>query len=259
MSKAKKRLLILFSLFSLSFVMMAFQHNRRPFSFFEVLSYPFHALSKITSSVDLKVKTAKEALEENTRLKKELTAFLLERQKYNEVIQENKRLKDLLSLKEHELRYLTAAKVIARGYDKVLNTIILDKGGNNGLQKGMAVITTRGLVGKVYFVKNDFAEVLLLRDSNFSVAVRLQNNRREGVVSGTGYDNCVLKYISPEENVEKGEVIVTSGLDGIFPPGLPVGTVVKVKKEGVEFFQQIEIMPFQSDAKLEEVVILKQE
>jgi len=259
MSKAKKRLLILFSLFSLSFVMMAFQHNRRPFSFFEVLSYPFHALSKITSSVDLKVKTAKEALEENTRLKKELTAFLLERQKYNEVIQENKRLKDLLSLKEHELRYLTAAKVIARGYDKVLNTIILDKGGNNGLQKGMAVITTRGLVGKVYFVKKDFAEVLLLRDSNFSVAVRLQNNRREGVVSGTGYDNCVLKYISPEENVEKGEVIVTSGLDGIFPPGLPVGTVVKVKKEGVEFFQQIEIMPFQSDAKLEEVVILKQE
>lgn len=259
MSKAKKRLLILFSLFSLSFVMMAFQHDRRPFSFFEVLSYPFHAFNKITSSVDLKVKTAQEALEENTRLRKEVAAFLLERQKYNEVIQENRRLKDLLSLKEHELRYLTAAKVIARGYDKVLNTIILDKGGNNGLQKGMAVITTRGLVGKVHSVRNDFAEVLLLRDSNFSVAVRLQNNRREGVVSGTGYDNCVLKYISPEENVEKGEVIVTSGLDGIFPPGLPVGTVVKVKKEGVEFFQQIEITPFQSDAKLEEVVILRQE
>ena len=59
--------------------------------------------------------------------------------------------------------------------------------------------------------------------------------------------------------MEKGEVIVTSGLDGIFSPGLPVGIVGKVKKEGVEFFQQIEIIPFQSDAKLEEVVILKQE
>jgi len=259
MSKAKKRLIILFSLFSIAFIMMAFQHNRKSFSFFDVLSYPFHALSKITSSVNLNVKTVKEALEENTRLRKDLTALLLERQRYNEFIQENKRLKALLSLKEHEHRYLTAAKVISRGYDKVLNTIILDKGGNSGIEKGMAVITTKGLVGKVHSVKNDFAEVLLLRDSNFSVAVRLQNGRREGVVAGTGYDNCVLKYISPEENVEKGEVIVTSGLDGIFPPGLPVGIVAKVKKEGVEFFQQIEIMPFQSDAKLEEVVILKQE
>jgi len=259
MSTAKKRLLILFSLFFVSFTMMTFQHNRKSFSFFEVLSYPFHALNKITSSVNLNVKTAKEALEENARLKKELTALLLERQRYNEFIQENKRLKDLLSLKEHERRYLTTAKVISRGYDRILNTVIIDKGRDVGLEKGMAVITTKGLVGKIHTVKNDFAEVLLLRDSNFSVAVRLQNGRREGVVSGTGYDHCVLKYIPPEENVEKGEVIVTSGLDGIFSPGLPVGIVGKVKKEGVEFFQQIEIIPFQSDAKLEEVVILKQD
>ena len=259
MSKAKKRLIILLSLFSIAFIMMAFQHNRESRSFFDIVSYPFHALNKITSSVNLNVKTAKEALEENKRLRKQLNALLLERQAYNEFIQENKRLKDLLSLKQHELRYLTAAKVIARGYDKVLNTIILDKGRNNGIEKGMAVITTRGLVGKVHTVNNDFAEVLLLRDSNFSAAVRLQKSRREGVAAGTGYDNSILKYISPEETVEKGEVIITSGLDGIFPPGLPVGVVAKIKKEGVEFFQQIEILPFQSDAKLEEVVILKQE
>ncbi len=123
----------------------------------------------------------------------------------------------------------------------------------------MAVITPQGLVGKIYSVHDYYSEVLLLKDSNFSVAVRLQNSRREGVISGTGNDYCLLKYVPPEENVEIGEVVITSGFDGIFPEGLPVGVVSKVKKEGIEFFQYIEVRPFQSSEKTEDVIVMKRE
>lgn len=256
MSKGKKRLVILLSLFSVALVLMTYQH-RKPFSFLEALTYPYYSFNKMTSSINLNFNAVRNAFEENKRLKSELTRLMVERQRFGEFMQENKRLKESLSLKEHEPKYITTAKVIARGYDRLLNTIVLDKGRESGIEKGMAVITGKGLAGKIYSVKEGFSEVLLLKDSNFSVAVRLQNSRREGVVSGTGYESCSLKYIPPEENVEKGEVVISSGLDGIFPPGLPVGVVGRIKKEGVEFFQHIDVLPFQSDSKLEEVVILK--
>lgn len=255
MSKGRKRLVILVSLICPALVLMTLQHDGRSFSFLQGLTRPFYFFNNAATSVCSNIRAARDTFEENKRLKSETGRLLLERQRFGELVQENKRLKDLLSLKEHEPRYVAGAKAVTRGYDRLLNTVIIDKGAGSGIEKGMAVITTRGLAGKIHAVKNDFSEVLLLRDPNFSVGVRLQNSRREGVVSGTGRDTCTLKYIPPEENVEQGEAVVTSGLDGIFPPGLPVGTVSGIKKEGVEFFQQIDVVPFQPDSKLEEVVI----
>lgn len=259
MSKGKKRSAVLLALFIITILLMTSQHGRKSFPLLEVFSYPFYFLNKITSSLTSSFKDTWNSAEENKTLKKEVTQLLYERQQYAEIILENRRLKELLSLKEHERRYVTSAKIVSRGYDRFLNTIIIDKGTASGIEKGMAVITTKGLVGKVYSAKGDFSDILLLRDTNFSVAVRLQNSRREGVVSGTGNERCTLKYIPPEENVEKGELVFTSGIDGIFPAGLPVGVVHSVKKEGVEFFQQIEVLPFQSDSKLDEIVILRKE
>lgn len=256
MSKGKKRIIILFLLSLIALILITYHHNRRPSALFRILSYPYDVLNKLTSNVILTVHETIDTFDENKRLKKELTAALLEKQRYAEIVQENKRLKELLSFKEHRHNYVTAAKVIARGYDRLLNTMILDKGKDSGIKKDMAVITTKGLVGKIYSVKDNFSEVLLLRDPNFSVAVRLQTSRHEGVISGTGHKYSALKYIPPEETIEKGETAVTSGLDGIFPPGLPVGVVTSVTKEGIEFFQDIKIMPFQTDATIEEVIIL---
>ncbi|MBZ0157110.1 MAG: rod shape-determining protein MreC [Alphaproteobacteria bacterium] len=257
MSKGKKRLIILASLLFLSLAAMSYQRDGKPPSFFEVLSYPYYLLNEVTSEVSTTLSQARRTFEENKRLRRDMTQLLLERQKYREIIEENKRLKELLSLKEQDPRFMVAAEVIARGYDSLLNTVILDKGRRSGIEKGMAVVTTKGLVGKVYAVREDFSDVLLLKDVNFSAAVRLQNSRHEGILSGTGYGYCVLKYIPPEEAVAQGEVVVTSGLDGLFPPGLPVGVVGRVRKEKIEFFQYIEVVPFQSSGKLEEVVILK--
>ncbi len=258
MSKGKKRLLILFVLVSATLTLMSYQHDKRVFSFLNMVSHPYYALNEFTSNLGLTINRIRHAFEENNLLRKEVNQLLVEKQQYQEFILENERLKALLSLKEQEPRYVAAARVIGRGSDKLLNIAVLDKGGKSGIEKGMAVMTPLGLVGKVYSVRDSYSEVLLLNDSNFSVAVRLQNSRQVGVVSGTGDGYCLLKYVPPEENVEKGEVVITSGFDGIFPEGLPVGIVSKVKKEGIEFFQYIEVRPFQSSAKIEEVLVLKQ-
>lgn len=261
MSKGKKRFIILFLLSLTAILLATYQHKKTSVSiqqlpFREVMSYPFDMLNSLTSTVKIRLYEVVYAIDENKRLKRELTAALLENQRHIEILQENKRLKELLLLKEYMPNYVATAKVIAKGYDRLLHTIVLDKGRKSGIKKDMAVITTKGIVGKIYSVRDDFSEVLLLRDPNFSVAVRLQNSRQEGVISGIGYQYCILKYIPPEEAVEKNDIAVTSGLDGIFPPGLHVGVVSNVKKQGVEFFQYIQIQPLQSDTKLEEVVIL---
>jgi rod shape-determining protein MreC len=256
MSKGKKRFIILISLSLIALTIMTYQRDRKPFSFLKSLSYPYDLFNKVTANITTNFKGILSAFETNKILKKKLEETLLDRQAYDELIHENKRLKELLALKSQRPDYVTTAKVVGRGYDRLLNTLVLDKGRSSGIQKDMAVITANGLVGKIYSVKNNFSEVLLLKDQNFSVAVRLQKSRWEGVLSGTGRKYCLLKYIPPEETVENGEVVITSGLDGNYPPGVPVGVVTNVKKEGVEFFQFIEILPFQSDTKIEEVVIL---
>jgi rod shape-determining protein MreC len=194
--------------------------------------------------------------EENLRLKAELDKLLRERQKYEEAFLENKRLKEILSLKEKEHRYVTSARVIARGPDQWSNTFVLDKGLPAGIQKDMTAITTKGLVGKISEVSNSYSYLLLLTDINFSATVRLQERRMEGIISGTGLRKCQLKYIPYDEEVKKGDVLITSGLDSLFPKGIPVGYVSKVDKKGSGLFQNIEVTPFVNNRSIEEVAII---
>jgi rod shape-determining protein MreC len=194
--------------------------------------------------------------EENLRLKAELDKLLRERQKYEEAFLENKRLKEILLLKEKEHRYVTVARVIARGPDQWSNTFVLDKGLPAGIQKDMTAITTKGLVGKISEVSNSYSYLLLLTDINFSATVRLQEGRMEGIISGTGLRKCQLKYIPYDEEVKKGDVLITSGLDSLFPKGIPVGYVSKVDKKGSGIFQNIEVTPFVNNRTIEEVAII---
>ena len=220
------------------------------------LSYPYDTLSSIISSLSDGISGVINAAEENNRLKAELQTTLAERQRYGEIVKENQRLHELLSLKQQVQGGGIAAHVVGRGYDKFINTLVIDKGSNDGINKDMPAITSQGLAGKVYTVRKDYSDIMLLRDPNFSVAVRLQESRHEGVVTGTGQRYCILKYVPTENPVKEGEIVLTSGLDGIFPEGLPLGRVTKVLTEGVEFFQYIEVVPFQASGKIEEVLVV---
>ncbi len=258
MTRGKRRLLIFLALSLISLVVMTFQYDASASRPFRLLAYPFDLLNRLSAGIVDTVGEWVSAFEENKRLKDELTRALTENRNHREVFEENKRLRELLALKEQAHAHTAAAKVVARGYDRFLNTLVLDEGEDAGIAKGMAVITVKGLAGKIHSVREHFSEVLLLRDPNFSAAVRLQEGRAEGILAGTGEDYCLLKYIPTELKVKEGEVVVTSGLDGIFPAGIPVGVVSAVQEGGAGFFQEIHITPFQRGSTIEEVLVLRQ-
>lgn len=256
----KKRLLLfLFIIISLS--VMTYQSNREhllPFKFFtNILNSVHNVKNSIKNSVSSPFRRMLLREEENIRLKAELSQLLREQQQYREVLQENKRLRELLSLKESEHRYVSAARIIAKSTDQWSNTLMLDKGTSSGIAKDMIAITDKGLAGKISGVSASYAYLLLLTDINFSAAARLQESRVEGVLSGTGFRKCKLKYVPAEEEVKIGDIVITSGLDALFPQGIPLGYVTKVNKKGIGMFQDIEVLPFVDSAKLEEVVIIK--
>lgn len=257
MLRARKRLLIVAVLVLAAFVLIPVSRNKDGIPpALKPLSYPYDTLSSIISSLSGGISGIMNAAEQNRRLKAELQGTLPERQRYGEIIKENQRLHELLSLKQQVQGGGIAAHVVGRGYDKFINTLVIDKGSNEGINKDMTAITPHGLAGKVYAVRKDYSDIMLLRDPNFSVAVRLQESRHEGVLTGTGQRYCILKYVPTENPVKEGEIVITSGLDGIFPQGLPVGRVTKVRTEGVEFFQYIEVVPFQASGKIEEVLVV---
>jgi rod shape-determining protein MreC len=255
----KKLLLFLFIIISLS--LMTYQSNRKPLLPLKALSNTLNVFYDIKNSTRDYIKAPFKRMlireEENIRLKEELSRVLRERQEYREVFLENERLRELLALKEKEHDYVTSARIIARSTDQWSNTVILDKGLADGVMKDMIAVTEKGLVGKIASSSQSYSYLLLLADINFSAAARLQESRTEGVISGTGFRKCQLKYIPDEEEVKKGNIVITSGLDSFFPEGIPVGYVSKVDKKAFGFFQDIEVRPFVDNAKIEIVAIIK--
>jgi rod shape-determining protein MreC len=195
--------------------------------------------------------------EENKLLRKQIDDLLLERAGYQEAVLENRRLNDLLQLRENRPGYITAARVLSRGTDRWANVFVLGKGKSNGVSKDMSAITSDGLAGKIFDVTGSYSKLLLVTDINFSAAVRLQESRKEGILSGTGGRKAVLKYIPGEEEVRVGDIVITSGFDSLFPRGIPVGFVSKVDKEAGGHFQYIEINPYVDSSRIEEVLIIQ--
>jgi rod shape-determining protein MreC len=196
--------------------------------------------------------------EENEKLQRQMNELLREKEAYQEALLENRRLEDLLGLKGHSKNFIATARVISRGPDYMKGLLILDQGRDDGILKDMVAVTPNGLAGKIGKVSNSFSNLLLVTNIDFSAAVRIKSSRREGIISGTGSGKCILKYIPLEESVQHGDIIITSGLDSLFPKGIPVGYVSSINRiEKGGHFQDIEVIPFQSDSEIEEVLIVK--
>lgn len=254
----KQLLLLLFILMALG--VMTYQSNRFPFVPFKFLTGALNTFYEAKESAREFLSSPFRRMllreEENIRLKTELSQLRTEQQTWQETLRENEKLRAILALKGQEQRYVTAARVVARGTDQWTNTFILDKGSKDGIKKDMVAVTDRGLVGKIVDVSPSFAYLLLMTDITFSAAARLQESRVEGILSGTGFRTCQLKYIPYDEEVKQGAVIVTSGLDSLFPAGIPLGYIAKVSKRESGLFQYIEVVPFVENSKTEVVAII---
>ncbi|MBF0464416.1 MAG: rod shape-determining protein MreC [Nitrospirae bacterium] len=261
MLKKHHTLFLIYVFFLIS--LMTYQSFRGPFQPILCLRYPLFLVNDVIDtaiSIIRKPFVLLFTIEgENVRLKSELNRLLLKEQQYDEAINQNKRLSALLLLKGETINYVSAARVIARQPNKWYHQIILDSGTKAGIKKDMAIRTDKGLIGKIISTESNYSTVQLLTDVYSSVAVRLEDNRTEAVLSGTGSELCLLKYIPVSEDVKAGESLVTSGTDNLFPAGIPVGRVLSVERVTSGMFHEIKVELFAQPTKVEEVIIVSRE
>lgn len=197
------------------------------------------------------------AVEENHRLKSELARANEIQNRYEELELENARLKKFVNFTQSVPATYVAAQVIARDPSPWFKTIMIDKGGSDGLEKGAPVVVSEGIVGKVIEVAAGYSRVLLITDRNCAVDALVQNSRVRGMVKGSNKATCSFVYALRKDEVKPGEMIVSSGLDQVFPKGLKIGRVLDVKKVHSQLFQDIIIQTSVDFDRLEEVLVYK--
>lgn len=149
-----------------------------------------------------------------------------------------------------------AASVIGRDPSPFLHYIIIDSGSNDGIQRGMPVVTNEGLAGRIDAVISDAARVQLITDPASSVNVTLRNAATDALAVGSVTGDIELQQISQDVSVEQGDIILTSGLGGGFPADLIVGQVVNVRKLPAELFQQATVQPAVDFSRLQIVLVI---
>ncbi|MGA7870808.1 MAG: rod shape-determining protein MreC [Candidatus Binatus sp.] len=196
--------------------------------------------------------------EENGHLRDELARVKSDQARLAELEAENQHLGELLELKDALGAKAVAANVIGSDATGLSRTLILASGTSDGLRPGMAVLANQGVVGKIIAVSLHASRVLLIDDHNSALDGFDQRTRARGIVAGLVDDGLILKYADRSQDIRAGDTVVTSGLDGIFPRGLLVGTVQSVRREGPGLFLGVRITPAVDFRELEQVLILTQ-
>ncbi len=193
---------------------------------------------------------------ENAELRAENVRLLGERDNWRDAVLENIRLRRLLGFRDRpEFDYL-AAEVIARNPALNLASLLLDKGMEDGVHVGQAVITAEGLAGVVHHAGKGSAVVQLATDRNFAASVRVERSRVDGILRWKQGETLRVDGVARNLDVKKGDRIVTSGLGGVIPGGIPVGLVTHVARSREELFLQVDVDPYVSFARLEEVFVV---
>lgn len=200
-----------------------------------------------------------EVRKENKKLRESVTILNARLLAAGEASLANERLQKLLQLKNSLHAPALAASVIGEDGSPWFKTIVIDRGSVDGLKEGMPVLANDGVVGQLVKVAAGSSRVLLLTDHISGIAAIVQRSRARGVVKGTGGDRCALDFTLHEEDVKVGDTVITSGIGGIFPKGLPVGEVTMVKKGEYGIFQTVEIRPKVNISQLEEVLVILQD
>jgi rod shape-determining protein MreC len=194
--------------------------------------------------------------DENIALKKRVSTLSIDSQLLQEQADENKRLRDLLVFRKKFEHTMLPAEIIGRDPSGWFKTILIDKGSKDGIAKDTGVITPDGVVGRVIEVGLNSAKVLLLSDVNCYVDAVVKRTRTHGMVVGRGENMCTLAYMLKTEDVALGDVIISSGINTIYPRGIIIGTVTKINRDRSGFFQSIEVQPAVDFSKLHEVLIV---
>ena len=205
----------------------------------------------------------RETYAENRRLREEVRALQTELQQRSFKAQEAVRLRELLELRQSVPLDTLAAQVVGRDGVPWFRTLTLDKGDKDGVRLDAAVISATGVVGRVFAVGPHAARVQILLDRESGTAALVERSRVSGVVSGqvsgpeTGSEDLMLKYVSERADVAVGDLVVTSGLERIYPKGLVIGRV-RFVGQVTGLFREVRVEPSARFERLEEVLVVRQ-
>nr|WP_304358223.1 rod shape-determining protein MreC [Clostridium paraputrificum] len=200
--------------------------------------------------------------DENKELKKENDKLKAEIDEYSKLKEENERLQKVLNFKDEKNNYdYIGTNIIGISGDSILNGYIVDRGKDDGIEKGMVVISADGLVGQVSSVGKNWAIVQCMVNENVKVAVMVDSTRENtGILQGYKdyFNNNLAKVLNlpMDSEVKEGDVIVTSGLGGYYPKEIKIGEVVSVEEDRVKVMKSAIVKPYVDFNKIEELFIV---
>jgi rod shape-determining protein MreC len=193
---------------------------------------------------------------QNDQLKLEVQRLINKKNQLIEHLARQKRLTKLMAYEDDWKTKTLVASVIGRGATQWSKVVVINKGAKDGVDDHLAVVTDAGVIGQVIHAGLNTSKVLLIVDGRSAVDALFQDSRVSAVVVGKGDDECKLKFVFNTSDVKLGDLVLSSGLGGIFPKGLIIGKVSEVIKKKQGLFQEITLTPGSDLSRLEEVLVL---
>jgi rod shape-determining protein MreC len=222
----------------------------------DIFAKPLETLSSISSFFE-SIVPFHSLRQENSTLRDRINILNRKIETYKVIQDENDRLKGLLSFRKTVPYSTVPAQVIGRDPSNWSNSLIIEKGMVDGLSRNRAVISTKGLVGRIVELGKRSAKVLLITDPNSKVGVMIQRNRQGGILVGTPDGKCRMIYIALDSDVAAGDRVLTAGLGSIFPKDVLVGEVVSVDKEPGRLYKYAVIKTAEDLSRMEEVLCIR--
>jgi rod shape-determining protein MreC len=195
------------------------------------------------------------SVNENVQLRRKVADLTTENLKLSQSAGDLRRLRSLLGYSEQFDMPTTMATAIMLDTSGRFKSIIIDRGSDAGIQVNDAVVNANGLIGRVVLTTREMAKVQLLTDNSAAVGALTDRTRRQGVVRGDGGGSAQMFDVPSGADVQQGDQVLTAGIDGIYPKGIPIGTVVKAEK-GNDLFKSIIVKPSVDFGSIEEVIVI---
>jgi len=192
---------------------------------------------------------------ENAELRRQLEAVQVQYQERRALADRARSLEELLALRDRSNLETVAAEIIAASVSPDFRTLTIDKGKTNGIKGDMAVIASDGVVGRIVVPSRTSAKVQMLIDRNAAAGALIERSRAQGIALGGGDERLRLEYVSEASDVVVGDLVVTSGIDGIYPKGFTIGQVESVEKNGPAY-RRITVKPAVKFSSLETVLVV---
>ena len=218
------------------------------------------ATESVTDALDF-VFELRNMRQRNAELEQVNSNLLVENFELREVQRENELMREMLAFAQTrpglDLRGAQiVAQVIGQESNNFLGYIMLDLGQDHGIEVGYPVVTDQGLVGRISEVNDNTSKVLMISDPSSAVNAIMQSSRLNGVVRGAPGGDLIMDYIQQGQTFKEGEIVLTSGLGGRFPKGIPIGQVIEIRQRDIDVFQQAVIRPTVDLSRLELVMVV---